>query len=50
MKVSVSGFGFFSDWVAKETVGRIIFGIGAALCWVFFVLVARQGWRRLTRT
>jgi hypothetical protein len=41
---------FWSDTrAANEWSGRIAFGIGAVLTWLFFVLVAVQGWKKLFR-
>lgn len=46
-KSSISAFGVSHSGAGDEWIGRIIFGVGAVLCWLFLILVARQGWRRL---
>jgi hypothetical protein len=46
-KSSISAFGVSHSGAGDEWTGRVIFGVGAVLCWLFLILVARQGWRRL---
>jgi hypothetical protein len=31
----------------NDLIGRVVFGIGAVLTWLFFIAVAVKGWRRL---
>jgi hypothetical protein len=33
----------------NQSIGRIAFGVGALVSWLFFILAARSYWRRLTR-
>ncbi len=44
MTIPSLGEGPSNPWV-----GRIAFGVGALVSWLFFVLAARSYWRRLTR-
>lgn len=46
-KSSWSAFGLSGSGAGDELIGRILFGIGAVLCWLFLIAVARQGWRKL---
>lgn len=46
-KSSISFLGASHPFVSGETMGRAMFGIGAVLCWLFLIFVARQGWRKL---
>jgi hypothetical protein len=34
---------------ANEWLGRTVFGIGAVLVWLFFIVAARKYWQKLTR-
>jgi hypothetical protein len=34
---------------AGQSIGRIAFGVGALVTWLFFILAARSSWRKLTR-
>ena len=44
---TVTAFGASSSGAGGETFGRVIFGAGAILTWLFFILVAVQGARKL---
>jgi hypothetical protein len=46
-KSTISTFGMSHSGAGDEWIGRIVFGIGAVICWLFLILVARQGWRKL---
>ena len=41
---------FLGQGPANEWVGRALFGVGAVLIWLFFILAARSYWRKLTST
>ena len=44
---TVSAFGISSSGRGGEMTSRIVFGLGAAMCWLFFVAAAKHGWRKL---
>lgn len=46
-KSTISFLGGSHSFASGETIGRAMFGIGAVLCWLFLIAVARQGWRKL---
>lgn len=46
-KSTISALGMGGSGAGDEWIGRVVFGIGAVICWLFLVLVARQGWRKL---
>ncbi len=48
-KSSASFFGVSISGLSSEMLGRMMFGLGAGLCWLFLIAVARQGWRKLLR-
>ena len=41
---------FLGKGPANEWLGRALFGVGAVLVWLFFILAARSYWRTLMRT
>ena len=40
---------FLGKGPANEWLGRTVFGIGAMLVWLFFIVAARKSWQKLTR-
>jgi len=46
IRTTISAGGATSQRSGDSTIGRIVFGAGAALCWIFVAFVARQIWRK----
>jgi hypothetical protein len=46
-KSTISALGMSHSGGGGEWIGRLIFGLGAVLCWLMLVAFARQGWRKL---
>jgi hypothetical protein len=44
---SASFFGVTVSGLSSEMLGRMMFGLGAGLCWLMLIMAARQGWRKL---
>lgn len=46
IKTTISAGGLTSQRSGDSTIGRIVFAVGAALCWIFVLFVGRQIWRK----
>lgn len=47
VRSSASFFGVTVSGLSSEMLGRMMFGLGAGLCWLMLIAFARQGWRKL---